>query len=442
MPQNKENLSANDAWKAIIEKYHILEHIEKDGCFPIKASQIKEFREPRLMAKWDSTDALPEVLRKNKINILPDSRSSYVLGDFLLYQEIPPLDEPVTRMEHVELPDYESIDINNISSEANAINVLIISGILNDFLGTGENVSTFNGRMGTGCFTFEVDTHRGIKQKICVNNAQCEIDGGFENEASVVIMEAKNVVHEDFHIRQLYYPYRLWKDKVKKPIRLIFSVYSNRIYRLFEYRFKIPEDYSSIELVKSKNYSLQDTKITKEDLWEVRNHTTTRTDDDMNDTDIPFIQANSMDRIISLLENLYENPMTGLQIAELMDFEPRQSDYYFNAGRYLGLFEKHADDKQRIVSLTPLGEKVFRLNYKKRQLKLVELILEHEIFGAFFDSMMLTGQLPDKNKIADEMRRLHAVSYTHLDVYKRQDKNRSYTQKQGKTEGGSQLYFT
>ena len=366
------------------------------------------------MAKWDSTDALPEVLRKNKINILPDSRSSYVLGDFLLYQEIPPLDEPVTRMEHVELPDYESIDINNISSEANAINVLIISGILNDFLGTGENVSTFNGRMGTGCFTFEVDTHRGIKQKICVNNAQCEIDGGFENEASVVIMEAKNVVHEDFHIRQLYYPYRLWKDKVKKPIRLIFSVYSNRIYRLFEYRFKIPEDYSSIELVKSKNYSLQDTKITKEDLWEVRNHTTTRTDDDMNDTDIPFIQANSMDRIISLLENLYENPMTGLQIAELMDFEPRQSDYYFNAGRYLGLFEKHADDKQRIVSLTPLGEKVFRLNYKKRQLKLVELILEHEIFGAFFDSMMLTGQLPDKNKIADEMRRLHVCNESQI----------------------------
>lgn len=414
MPQNKENLSANDAWKAIIEKYHILEHIEKDGCFLIKASQIKEFREPRLMAKWDSTDALPEVLRKNKINILPDSRSSYVLGDFLLYQEIPPLDEPVTRMEHVEFPDYESIDINNISSEANAINVLIISGILNDFLGTGENVSTFNGRMGTGCFTFEVDTHRGIKQKICVNNAQCEIDGGFENEASVVIMEAKNVVHEDFHIRQLYYPYRLWKDKVKKPIRLIFSVYSNRIYRLFEYRFKIPEDYSSIELVKSQNYSLQDTKITKEDLWEVRNHTTTRTDDDMNDTDIPFIQANSMDRIISLLENLYENPMTGLQIAELMDFEPRQSDYYFNAGRYLGLFEKHADDKQRIVSLTPLGEKVFRLNYKKRQLKLVELILEHEIFGAFFDSMMLTGQLPDKNKIADEMRRLHVCNESQI----------------------------
>ena len=82
-------MSANDAWKALLEKYHILEEIDRNGCFYIKASQIKEFREPRLMAKWDSTDALPEVLRKNKINILPDSRSSYVLSDFLLYEKIP-----------------------------------------------------------------------------------------------------------------------------------------------------------------------------------------------------------------------------------------------------------------------------------------------------------------------------------------------------------------
>ena len=120
MAERKEGLSANEAWKAIIEKYHVLEEVEKNGYFLIKASQIKEFREPRLMAKWDSTDSLPEVLRKNRINILPDSRSSYVLGDFILYQKIPELDEPVTRMKQVELPDYETIDINNISSEANA----------------------------------------------------------------------------------------------------------------------------------------------------------------------------------------------------------------------------------------------------------------------------------------------------------------------------------
>ena len=206
----------------LIDKYHTLEEIQKNGCYHIKASQIKQFKEPRLMAKWDSSDSLPKILRDNKINILPDSRNSYVISDFLLYQEIPELEEHVTQMVHVDLPDYESIDVNNITSEANAINVLLLTGILDDFLNTNNNVATFNGRMGTGKFDFVVDTTRNIKQKISVNNAQCEIDGGFENDDSVVIMEAKNVIHEDFHVRQLYYPYRLWRNKVNKPIRLFF----------------------------------------------------------------------------------------------------------------------------------------------------------------------------------------------------------------------------
>lgn len=407
MSQKKNSISANDAWKALIDKYNIIEEIQKNGCFHIKASQIKEFKEPRLMAKWDSTESLPPILKSNKINILPDSRSSYVLSDFLLYQEIPELEEHVTQMDHVELPNYESIDINNISSEANAINVLLLTGILDDFLDTNNNVATFNGRMGTGIFDFVVNTVKNKKQTVNVNNAQCEIDGGFENENSVVIMEAKNVVHEDFHVRQLYYPYRLWKSKVNKPIRLVFSVYSNMIYRLFEYRFNVLEDYSSIELVRTKNYSLQDTTITLDDLVELRAETAILTDDNMENTEIPFIQANSMERIISLLENMYDNAMTSQQIAELMDFEPRQSDYYYNAGKYLGLFEKTSDDKQKVVSLTPLGNKVFKLNYKDRQLKLVQLILEHKIFSDFFDEIIETGELPEKRLIENEMRALH-----------------------------------
>ena len=68
MSQN-ENLSANEAWKALIEKYDIAEEVKKNGIFHIKASDIKEFKEPRLMAKWDSTDSLPDVLRRNKINM-------------------------------------------------------------------------------------------------------------------------------------------------------------------------------------------------------------------------------------------------------------------------------------------------------------------------------------------------------------------------------------
>ncbi|MGB4626482.1 MAG: type II restriction endonuclease, partial [Erysipelotrichaceae bacterium] len=257
MSKNKK-ISANEAWEKILEKYDIVNNIKQNGIFHIKASQIKEFKEPRLMAKWDSSEQLPNALKRNKINILPDSRSSYVLGDFLLYQDIPELEEHVTKMTSIELPEYESIDIDNINSESIAINVLVLSKILDNFLCTEENETTFNGRMGTGKFEFDVDTYRGKKQHIVVNNAQCEIDGGFENPDSIVIMEAKNVVYPDFHVRQLYYPYRLWKARVNKPIRLVLSIYSNKIYRLFEYEFTDINDYSSIRLIKNKNYSLQD----------------------------------------------------------------------------------------------------------------------------------------------------------------------------------------
>ena len=345
-------------------------------------------------------DCLPKVLQDKHLNILPESRSSYVMGDFLLYQEIPELKEHVSKMAHVDLPEYESIDIHHVHSEANAIHVMTLTGILDDFLQVERNVATFSGRMGTGNFDFYVDTFYGGKQNIHVSKAQCEIDGGFENDDSVVIIEAKNVVHRDFHIRQLYYPYRLWKEKVKKPIRLVFSVYSNMIYRLFEYRFDEIEDYSSISLVKSKNYSLQDTTITQEDLLNVRRDTEITENDDKDKRKVSFPQANVMEKVISLMENLYHNPMTKQQIAELMNFDERQSDYYYNAGCYLELFQK-AENNDR--ELTRLGERVFKMNYKERQLHIVSLILKHKIFADFFDSIINTGSLPNKKEIEERM---------------------------------------
>lgn len=408
----KKTITANEAWRKLIEKYDIVNKVASDGIFHIKASEIKEFKEPRLMAKWDCTAALPNVFKNNNLNILPDSRNSYVLGDFLLYKEIPELTEPVNKMDYVELPEYETIDINNISSEANAINILILSGILDDFLGDERTVETFNGRMGTGEFDFVVDTVRGKKQRISVKNAQCEIDGGFENENDVIIMEAKNVINEDFHIRQLYYPYRLWKNKVSKPIRLIFSIYSNMIFRLFEYRFIDDNDYSSIELVKTKNYSLQDTNIEIKDLIDIRKKVEVCFLDDQNsDVKIPFIQANAFERVISLLENIKDNPMTGEQIADLMEFEKRQSDYYYNAGAYLGLFEKKKEDGQVKVFLTRLGEEVFSLNYKQRQLKFVELMLKHQIFADCFDMVLDNGgEMPEKTVIEELMRKYNVCN--------------------------------
>ncbi|NQM31196.1 type II restriction endonuclease [Streptococcus suis] len=402
-----EKLNVSDAWQKLIDKYNILDEIEKNGVFKISASQIKEVKEPRLMAKWDSSEQLPESLKKNKINILPDSRSSYILSDFLLYQDIPQLLEHVKNMPKVVLPELETIDVDNITSEANAINILQISGILEDFLELDSNdilYGTFDGRMSSGKFDFQVNTIRKVSREVSVDRAQVEIDGGFESDEYVVILEAKNVLHEDFHIRQLYYPFRLWDSKVTKPIRLIFSIYTNKIFRLMEYKFIEKENYSSIELVQTKNYSLEDTSISIDNIKEVFN-TIDPSDlisDNMNEKNqIPFIQADNFERIISLLENMHENPMTGEEIEALMQFTSRQRDYYFNAGRYLGLFEKFKEDKVTKYRLTTSGINVFQKNYKERQLELVRLILSHRIFRDLFEETVHSGHMPDRSRVIE-----------------------------------------
>ena len=402
-----EKINVSDAWQVLIDKYDISTEISNNGFFKISASQIKEVKEPRLMAKWDSSEQLPKSLKKNKINILPDSRSSYILSDFLLYEELPKVVEHVKNMAKVELPDLQTIDVDNITSEANAINVLQISGILEDFLELDLDdvlYATFNGRMSSGKFDFKVDTRRQIQLKVDVDRAQIEIDGGFESDHCVVVLEAKNVLHEDFHIRQLYYPYRLWESKVDKPVRLIFSIYTNKIFRLMEYRFKEKENYSSIELVRTKNYSLEDTSITLDEIKDVYDSIkdTEVISDNMNVEDsVPFIQADNFERIVSLLENMYENPMTSEEIIELMKFTTRQRDYYFNAGKYLGLFQKLKEDKVRKYGLTNIGVAVYKKSYKERQLELVKLILSHRIFRDLFGEILETGVIPDKGRVVE-----------------------------------------
>lgn len=407
-----ENFTANQAWEKIFDKYDIVKHIEEKNVYHITAKQIKEFKEPRLMAKWDSCESLPKFLYNKRINILPDSRGSYILGRFSLYENLPKIKEKIQNMTFVELNHYETIDIENISSEASAINVLNLSGALNHFLNEDDLVQTFNGRMSTGIFNFSIDTDKG-KENIYVKNAQCEIDAGLESSKSIVIMEAKNIIYPDFHIRQLYYPYRLWQTKVNKPIRLVFSVYSNQIYRLLEYGFNDLNNYNSIILLKEKSYSLQDTNINLDDIIDIFKKIKRPLIDDSQDNNIkstPFVQADSFERVISLLEHFYNNPVTPQELAEYMQFTIRQSDYYFNAGKYLGLFDKEKINGQIYVSLTKLGVEIYKMKYKERQLKLVELILEHEIFYSVFKLVIDSGRMPDKNWVIKKMKELNVCN--------------------------------
>lgn len=195
---------SNDAWKKLFDKYHILDIIQHEGFYIIEAEKIKEFREPRLMAKWDCSSTLPTILKDTGINILPIDRKSYVLAHFKLFQTISNSDVLNCKNVLVKFPSaFQTLRPENITSESGAVNVMLLSGILDDFTSTKRNVRTFDGRMSTGNFKFQIDTFDNVPLIVNVNNAQCEIDGGFENENSVVIIEMKNSILDDFNIRQL-----------------------------------------------------------------------------------------------------------------------------------------------------------------------------------------------------------------------------------------------
>ena len=392
---------ANKAWTDLIQEYQIDNAIKQHGEFIIQAKDIKKYREPRLMAKWDSSESLPTILKKSDINILPVSRSAYVLSNFKLYQPFPEND--INTVKYVPPLPLESIDFNNLSTESNAINAMLITGILDDFLGTNNTVETFNGRMGTNDFSFTVNLTNGGKRQVDVQSAQLEIDGGFENDDSIIIMEAKNVPHPDFHIRQLYFPYRLWCERVRKPIRLVFSQYIDSIYHLYEYEFANEDDYSSIHLIQQRNYSFQSSAISWDDIQRIIDSNSPEIDDNYDDTSIPFIQADLFTRLISLIEQLDKVPnMTSAEIASSMEFDIRQASYYSSAGEYLGVIERPLRGHSQL-SLT--GIKLMRLKLRERRLELIKLIVRHNIFHDLLSQIIDTGEFPSREAIIDRMRR-------------------------------------
>ena len=384
-----------EAWQLLFEKYNILEEINNNGYFKITAKQINEYREARLMTKFDNSANLPELFKDNKLAILPITSNSYMIAKFQTYQEFEKTeDEEIIK---IHFPEYiQSLDYNNITSEALAINCAYITQILENFLDEEDLVPTISGKMGSGNFEFKINKNEGENEyiNVTVQNSRIEIDGGFEGVNSLALIEAKNVISDDFMVRQLYYPYRLWKSKINKPVRPIYMVYSNGIFNVYEYKFENDEDYSSIKLVKNKKYSIEDTDIEIADIEYIFNNIKSYT----KEPRIAFPQADSFERVINLCELLSEEPKSKNEITENYAFDERQTNYYTDAGRYLGLISKERKDRNIIFDLTDTGRKILKLRYKQRQLEYVKLILKHKVF---YDYLKLYFERAEKPLIID-----------------------------------------
>lgn len=405
-------MGLNDtAWQKLFDKYHILDQIDRQGRFVISAAQIKEFREPRLMTKFDHKVNLPQIFADNGLAILPITRGDYVISSFSAYKKF---EEPVADVQRVSVPAYiQSLMPQFIVSEAIALNCANACGILNDFLEDEDLVSTVSGRMRSGDFGFYIDTRNGAEY-VGVRNSQIEIDAAYEGINFLSLFEAKRDLSEDFLVRQLYYPYRAWLSRVTKPVKPVFLVFSNGVFYLYQYQFDEPHNYNSLRLVKQKNYIIA-TEISLSDIEQIL-----KTVQTAQEPEISFPQANSMLRIINLIELLDERDMTKHDITSEYAFDERQTNYYTDAGRYLGLIDKGRDEDGNILfSLSGRGRHIMRLEYKERQLAIVTEILRHRAFSETLKLYLQTGEKPDTQTVVQIMKRSNLYKVQSDSTYER-----------------------
>ena len=407
-------MTKNDkAWEKLFEEHKILSRIDKEGFFKISAEQIKKFREPRLMTKFDHKINLPKIFSINNLSILPITRGDYLISHFDTWHNF---EESNSRIFQAYLPEYlQSLDSKNIFSETVALNCAFASGIIEDFIEDENIFPTVSGRMSSGTFDFKInDNIKNFSHKVSVSNSQIEIDAAFEGINFLTLIEAKNDLSDDFLVRQIYYPYRTWKNRVKKPVKTVFLVYSNGIFYLREYSFADPNIYNSIYLVKQKKYSIESTKINFDDIQEILCNVKNEIE-----PEIPFPQADKFDRVINLCELLNKKTLNRAEVTDKYDFDERQTNYYTDAARYLGLIKKFNNNGNITYDLSEIGRKILHKSFKERQLSYCRRILSHKVFADTLKICFKYGSMPSTEEIITLMKNSNLYHVESYETFKR-----------------------
>jgi hypothetical protein len=86
---------------------------------------------------------------------------------------------------------------------------------------------------------------------------------------------------------------------------------------------------------------------------------------------------------------LVEKDLTKDEITENYQFDRRQTQYYTDAGRYLGLISKYKNPISKEINyfLTDDGKSILRKRHKAKYLEFIKNILKHKVF---YDTFKLT----------------------------------------------------
>ncbi|HEX7312799.1 MAG TPA: hypothetical protein VF297_02705 [Pyrinomonadaceae bacterium] len=388
----------NDAWGELFRRHHILEEVERRGVCQITSKQINELHEARLMTKFDHYVQLPDIFKRYKLTIQPNTRGTYLIGRFDSYEDV--TDDPLVPVEGVPFPPrIETINPFNLYSESAVLMCAHYTGIIDRVLRRRAEPTVF-GRHSAGNFTYRIrNKQTGGLHEINVEGAQLEIDAGFESDDTFAIVEAKNEIVKDFHVRQLYYPYRAWLERTRKRIVPIFLSYSNAssVFSLHVFRFRDPVLYNSIELIAQRKFRVVPSDIGEDDIRAAL----ARVKVGPEPEGVPFPQADIFARVIDLLTQLRGagGVLTQDYITSNYAFDMRQTRYYTDAASYLGLVVRCGRAQETTYELTALGDRIISSPPRERNLALVERVLAHKVFRQAVELYLGQGQRPASEQV-------------------------------------------
>ncbi len=378
-----KTLSKHDtAWQRVFDHSNLLQQIQSQGYAYISAEQLKVIgrREPRLMAKQDTLSARPAIFKEHNLTIFPVENGQYVIfqdpdqKSYFCFDAS--LDElsPQQHISKLDLKTFETYPVNQHLSESQAIDFAFVSSLLHHFLGDNQIYLTIRGRLRSGTFYFTLPNRQ---RQIQVAGVQIEVDAGYESRERIYLFEAKVGKREDFHIRQLLYPYLEWSQGSRKEVVPIFLIYSNGQYYLLQ--FRINPMFGEFTVVKQQCYTVNESPRATINFVRLLQDVPVETE-----PAVPYPQADDLDKVVDIIHLVAAGISTKSEISEYFDFDERQGDYYLNAATYLGFIERA---RQQFI-LTASGRRFCSIRSRsERTTLLIAHLLKKPTFREIFQRL-------------------------------------------------------
>ncbi len=379
-------MSKNErTWKRLLDDQPIERHIHRNGYYDIHSKQINRLMESRLACKFDFKKQVPKPLSKRNYSVLAINNGVYRIAQTDPFIKLLPACTIDTKDPSYSftLPSHiTTLDSNRINSESKALDCALHSGILKQVF--GEDVSlVLRGRERAVEFEFSLPSF-AEKTEIPypINGVQMEVDGGFEGENGIYLIEAKiGTIEENISLRQLIYPQLHYSKILNKPVKSFYLCF-DQINLTYHFQYLNFANNGKYKFDKSWTFKIEgnspciDEQHFSIDLINVNN--------ELTNVEVPFPQADNFKRIIKTFTTLAFDKSEALEKFELfpaadMNLSSRQFDYYANVLLWLRVAKRNKDGT---FSLTPLGKNLALLSTPKIVQEFAKIIFSNDFFNA------------------------------------------------------------